>query len=78
MRKILALMLGVMVLCTQLHAQTRSIAGRVTDQTGQPIIGASVLAKGTSVGTTTDNNGNFALSLPADARTLVISSVGHG
>ena len=78
MRKILALMLGVMVLCTQLHAQTRSIAGRVTDQTGQPIIGASVLVKGTSVGTTTDNNGNFALSLPADARTLVISSVGHG
>jgi TonB-linked SusC/RagA family outer membrane protein len=78
MRKILALMLGLMVICTQLHAQTRSIAGRVTDQTGEPIVGASVLVKGTTVGTTTDNSGNFALTLPADARTLVISAVGHG
>jgi TonB-dependent SusC/RagA subfamily outer membrane receptor len=48
MRKILALMLGVIVFCTTLQAQeTRAIAGRVTDQLGEPVVGASVLVKGT-------------------------------
>lgn len=70
------LMLGLFVLCTQLLAQTRTIAGRVTDETGNAVFAASVLVKGTRVGTTTDNNGNFTLSLPATGRTLVISGVG--
>jgi TonB-dependent starch-binding outer membrane protein SusC len=77
MRKILALMLGVVVFCTTLHAQeTRAIAGRVTDQLGEPVVGASVLVKGTRTGTTTTADGSFALSVPANATTLVISSVG--
>src|SRR5688572_22701848 len=76
MRKALMLMLGLFVLCTQLLAQTRTIAGRVTDETGNAVFAASVLVKGTRVGTTTDNNGNFSFSIPANAKTLIISGVG--
>ncbi|ANE52230.1 hypothetical protein SY85_18795 [Flavisolibacter tropicus] len=76
MRKALMLMLGLFVLCTQLLAQTRTISGRVTDETGNAVFSASVLAKGTRVGTTTNNNGNFTLSIPANTKALVISGVG--
>ena len=56
-------------------AQNR-ISGTVTDENGEPIIGASVLVKGTSVGTSTNIEGKFTLDVPASSRTLVISYVG--
>ncbi|HZH00804.1 MAG TPA: carboxypeptidase-like regulatory domain-containing protein, partial [Flavisolibacter sp.] len=65
MRKILMLMLGIFALCTQMYAQDRSITGRVTDESGSPVLGASVLVKGTRVGTTTNNNGVFTINVPA-------------
>lgn len=77
MRKILTLLLGVLLLSLQLLAQNRRIAGRVTDANGAPISGASVQAKGTSVGTVTGNDGGFSLTLPANTRTLVVSAVGQ-
>ena len=55
-------------------AQTQ-VSGVVVDETGETVIGATVLIKGTSQGTVTDYDGNFALSAPANA-TLVISYVG--
>ncbi|HZH01570.1 MAG TPA: TonB-dependent receptor plug domain-containing protein, partial [Flavisolibacter sp.] len=76
MRKILMLMLGIFALCTQIYAQDRSITGRVTDESGSPVLGASVLVKGTRVGTTTNNNGVFTINVPANARALTISGVG--
>jgi TonB-linked SusC/RagA family outer membrane protein len=51
------------------------ITGTIVDSTGEPIIGASVLVKGTQVGTTTDIDGNFTLS-KVSGSTLVISYVG--
>lgn len=60
-----------------LIAQTVQITGTVTSkEDGQPLPGASVLVKGTTVGTTTDFNGKYSLSIPSDAQTLVISFVG--
>lgn len=56
-------------------AQTR-VAGHVMDERGEPIIGATVLVKGTSQGTVTDNNGNFTITAPSTG-TLVISYVGY-
>ncbi len=56
--------------------QTISISGIVKDTTGETIIGASVLEKGTTNGTITDFDGNFILSVPSQA-TLVISFVGY-
>lgn len=50
--------------------------GRVTDASGETIIGASVLEKGTTNGTITDMDGNFTLNVKSNAR-LVISYIGY-
>ena len=47
-------------------AQNITVRGKVTDPNNDPIIGASVLAKGTSSGTVTDLHGNFTLQAPAE------------
>ncbi len=54
----------------------RSITGTVNDQTGQPMVGASVVVKGTTKGVVTDLDGKYTLEVPADATTLVISFTG--
>jgi len=54
----------------------RAISGMVTDEKGEALIGASVLAKGTAVGTVTDVDGKFSLTVPEGANTLVISYTG--
>ncbi|MBN9384102.1 MAG: TonB-dependent receptor [Chitinophagaceae bacterium] len=59
------------------RAQNRTVTGTVTSKVGgQPLAGATVSVKGTRVATTTDNNGNFRLSVPASANNLSISFVG--
>lgn len=55
----------------------RAITGMVTDQKGEPMVGASVLVKGTTAGTVTDIDGKYSLSVPAGATTLVFSFVGY-
>lgn len=59
-------------------AQSRTATGQVTsEEDGMPIVGASVIVKGTSQGTITDIDGNFTLSnIPEDKHTLTISFVG--
>lgn len=56
-----------------------SVSGTVTDErTSEPLIGASILIKGTTTGTITDIDGNFSLSIQnADGATLVVSSIGY-
>ncbi|WP_373516526.1 SusC/RagA family TonB-linked outer membrane protein [Pricia sp.] len=56
----------------------QSISGTVTDETGAPLPGATVLVKGTTNGTTTDFDGNFVIDADADAdANLVISYLGY-
>ena len=63
--------------CFLVYAQHLSITGKVSDKQGEPIIGASVLVKGTSNGVITDIDGNFNLKdVPADG-TLEISYIGY-
>ena len=52
------------------------LMGRVTDNTGAPVTGASVIIKGTTQGTTTDANGFYRLNSNASSQTLLISSAG--
>ena len=59
-----------------LLAQEIKVQGVVKDQTGEAVIGATVMQKGTSNGTVTDFDGNFSLSVPSKA-TLVISYIGY-
>jgi TonB-dependent starch-binding outer membrane protein SusC len=58
-----------------LQAQNLSLKGSIKDESGSGLPGASITVKGTSQGTVTDNDGNFALEVPKGG-TLVISYVG--
>jgi TonB-dependent starch-binding outer membrane protein SusC len=75
MKKIL---LGLaLILCSaSLALAQRAVSGQVTDEKGEGLVGATVTSPGTSAGTATDLNGNFRLSLPANATVLKISYTG--
>ena len=75
MRKFLCLIMAVIAMTTSSWAQ-RTISGKVTDDKGVPIPNASILIKGTQTGTVSNADGSFSLSVPANAKTLVFSSVG--
>ena len=68
----------VMVLCLSFPAlaQKITVSGTVTDPTGEPLIGASVLVQGTSNGVATDIDGNYQIAVDANG-TLVVSYVGY-
>lgn len=61
---------------TKKDTKETKVTGNVSDDAGEPLIGASVTVKGASVGTITDMDGNFSLSVPAGA-TLVVSYIGY-
>lgn len=69
-------MLGMLFASLQLLAQNRTVGGVITDSTGQALPGVSIRITGTKIGTVTNNNGQFSLSVPQNARTLEISNVG--
>lgn len=56
--------------------QTKTVTGQVVDETGEPIIGASVMVEGTTDGTITDFDGKFALQVPSGKK-VMISFVGY-
>jgi iron complex outermembrane receptor protein len=58
-------------------AQTRPVTGKITDENGSPVPGATVQIKGTSTGTATGADGTFKVNVPATATTLIISFVGY-
>ncbi len=59
------------------QAQTKPITGKVTDESGMAIPGASIQIKGTSTGTSTGIDGSFKLNVPSNATTLIISFIGY-
>jgi TonB-linked SusC/RagA family outer membrane protein len=61
---------------TNVQQQKNVVKGRVVDEKGEPIIGASVAEKGSSTGTITDTNGDFSIAVPKNS-TLVISYIGY-
>ena len=60
-----------------LFAQDRNISGTVVDESGEPVIGATVVTTGTNRSTITDLNGAFKLSVPSTAKTIEISYLGY-
>lgn len=60
----------------QVSAQQKSIEGTVVDNLNQPIPGATIVVKGTTIGTVSDKDGSFRMQVPEGAKTLVISFVG--
>jgi TonB-linked SusC/RagA family outer membrane protein len=57
--------------------QAKTVSGKITDEKGNGVPGATVTAKGSQSGTSTDANGNFNFQAPSSANTLLISSVGY-
>ena len=56
--------------------QKKEISGKVKDNNGLPLPGVTVIIKGTTLGTTTEADGSFTYSAPANAKTIVFSFVG--
>ena len=77
-RKLMLLMTYLFIGIGLVNAQISKVTGHVTsDEDGLPVVGASILVKGTTVGTVTDIDGNFTLTnVPSSAKTLLISFIG--
>ncbi|OJU46801.1 MAG: SusC/RagA family protein [Bacteroidales bacterium 45-6] len=73
---LLLLLAGIFTSMSLFAQKNLTIQGNVKDPTGEPVIGATIVQKGTTNGTASDMNGNFSLSVPANS-TIQISYVGY-
>ena len=77
MKKLTFTLLCLVICMCTVVAQNVKVTGTVTAaDDGLPIIGASVLVKGTTIGTVTDIEGRFSLDVPPEGKILQISYVG--
>lgn len=75
MRKLVTMCLCIVLAVTQIAAQSRTVKGKITDDKNNPVANASVLVKGTTIGTTSGNDGSFSINVPPAAKSLIISSL---
>ncbi|SUV24048.1 Outer membrane receptor for ferrienterochelin and colicins [Parabacteroides distasonis] len=75
-KKLTSVLLFLAMSVGVVSAQTSKVTGKVVGEDGEPVIGASIIVKGTTVGTVTDFDGNFTLDVPSDGKQLVISYIG--
>lgn len=75
-RKIVLSLIAILGFCAYGFAQNRQVSGTVADAEGKPIAGATVLVDGTTVGTTTNADGQFTISAPANG-TLLVTFIGY-
>ncbi|WP_298736664.1 TonB-dependent receptor [uncultured Chitinophaga sp.] len=80
MKKALLLWLFIAMSVVHAIAQSRTVSGRVADETGSPLPSATVVIKGTRIGTMTDAQGNYTLTVPENVKAshLTVSIVGYG
>ncbi len=78
MRKLVTLFMCLVLSLLQLQAQNRTLTGKITDEKGNPVVGASVLVKGTANGTTTKEDGTFSLTVEGSIKSLIISALNLG
>lgn len=76
MRRVIFTLTLVLGFFMQASAQNRTVSGKLTNAQGAPLVNASVSVKGTRIGTTTNQNGEYTISVPSNARALVFSGVG--
>jgi TonB-linked SusC/RagA family outer membrane protein len=68
---------NLIVISTSELLENVNVTGSVTDAAGEPVIGVNVVVKGTTIGTTTDADGNFTLNIPNSDAVLVFSYIGY-
>jgi TonB-linked SusC/RagA family outer membrane protein len=77
MRKFLLLISAVVIFASQAWAQDRTVTGKVTStEDGSPLPGVNVVLKGTTIGTATDADGKYSISVPGSGGSLVFSFIG--
>lgn len=70
-------LIGAMLMGTELYGQSRTVSGIITDgSSGSPVAGATILVRGTTTGTLSQDDGSFSISVPNDNATLVFSFIG--
>src|SRR5215467_7119804 len=74
-RSMLAML--VVLMAWQVSFAQRTVTGTVKDPKGQAIIGASVIVKGTTVGTYTDVDGKYTINVPANSNVLTVKYLGY-
>lgn len=77
MTRILYTLLLMLGLTMTASAQTKKVTGVVTDQNGEPLIGATVKVAGQQGGTITDFDGHYTLDVPENTRKLQVSYIGY-
>ena len=75
-RKLVLSLIAVLGVAAMAIAQNKQVTGTVSDANGNAIAGATVIVDGTSQGTTTNSNGQFAVSVPNNA-VLTVSFIGY-
>jgi len=80
-QRLLALKASLAFICVLFtlttFSQTKTITGKISDDKGAPVIGASITVKGSKSGSSSHPDGTFQITVPSTATTLVISSVGY-
>lgn len=74
--KKLSLVLALVLFALGAAVAQRTVSGMVSDAKGEPLIGASILVKGTVTGTVTDFDGKYSIAVPAGSTTFVVSYTG--
>ena len=74
-KRLITILLVLLTVGTQAFAQS-SVSGKVTDKTGEPLVGVNVLIKGTTTGTMTELDGTYTLPSVKSGAVLIFSSVG--
>lgn len=75
-KRLITTLLVLLTIGVQAFAQS-AVSGKVTDEAGEPCVGANVLIKGTTTGTMTDLDGNYSLTDVGKGAILVFSSIGY-
>ena len=77
MTKHLKLFLGIfLIISFQVHGQI-TIKGNIVDDQNESVIGATIIVKGTTIGTVTDIRGDYSISVPENSETLIVSFIGY-
>lgn len=80
LQKVRHICLLVIMLCitaTGVFAQSIAVKGKVANDKGEPLANATVVVKGSKTGTTTNESGEFTISVPSTKAVLVVSAIGH-
>ena len=75
MRKFVAILLCAILAVTQVTAQNKTIKGRVTEDGKKPLSNASIIVKGTTVASKTNEEGYYSITVPANGKVLKFSSL---